>query len=83
MTSDKTISLGNYKPETIAGLPAIKGKYSAVIDGKNSISIFYDGKKIIIEIPQLKDMFGSGTSPNQTIFIPGSCIKDFLACLKE
>jgi len=82
-SSDKRILLGDYKPETIAGTPAVKGKYSAVIDGEKSISFFYDGKKMFIEIPELKDIFGSGTSPNHTIFIPKSCINNLLTCLKQ
>jgi hypothetical protein len=75
------ILLGEYKPESISRVPSVKGKYLSVIDIKQSISLFYDGKKIIIEIPELTDMFGSGTSPNHTIFI--SCIKEVLECLKK
>jgi hypothetical protein len=82
-TVTQKTSLGDYKPESIAGVPAVKGKYSEIIDTKATIGIFYDGKKLYLEIPELNDMFGSGTSPNHTIFISKECIGDLLTCLNK
>ncbi|MDJ1486003.1 hypothetical protein QNI16_36315 [Cytophagaceae bacterium YF14B1] len=75
--------LGNYKPEVISGILDTKGKYSSIIDNKKYIEFFYDGNNILIEIPELTDMFGSGTVSNHTIFLPKKCVKNLIDCLKK
>ncbi len=69
------ILLGEFKPESVA-----KGK---VADIKNGIKVYWNGENLTLEIPELTDMFGSGTAPNHTIFIPKNCISKFVDCLKE
>lgn len=81
-TTEKLL-LGEYKPESISGTSTVNDGYSSVIDTKQSFKIYYDGKKIIIEIPELVDIFGSGRSSNHTIFISKNCVVGLLECLKK
>lgn len=71
--TNKTL-LGEYKPETI-------GKGKSVADVESSIKVFWDGKNIIIEIPELTDAFGGGKASNHAVFIPKNCVADFINCL--
>ncbi|MEQ8243973.1 hypothetical protein [Fulvivirga sp.] len=75
-TTSSKVLLGEYKPETIA-------KGTKVADVKNSLKVYWDGKNLILEIPELTDMFGGATAANHTIFIPKECISKLVDCLKK
>lgn len=77
--------IDNFSPETIS-------KGEKVIDTNKQIKIYYCRKlkeipnsigNLIIKIPELKDMFGSATAPEQYIFITGDCLNDLISCLEK
>lgn len=70
------ILLGEYKPESIS-------KGIKLIDMKSTINVYWDGKNLILDIPELTDMFSDDSVSNHTVFIPKDCIQDFIICLKE
>lgn len=74
-TGNQKILLGEYKPESI-------GVGTKVADVKSKIKIFWDANNLILEIPELTDMFGNDSAPNHTVFIPKDCISKFLDCLR-
>jgi hypothetical protein len=75
-TTSSKVLLGEYKPEIIA-------KGTKVADVKSSLKVYWDGKNLIMEIPELTDMFGGATAPNHAIFIPKECISKLVDCLKK
>jgi hypothetical protein len=77
--------IDNFSPETIS-------KGEKIIDPNKLIKIYYCHKlkeipnsigNLIIKIPELKDMFGSETAPEQYIFISGDCLKSLIECLEK
>lgn len=89
----KSVSAKNNSPQLIENFsPETISKGTKIIDPDKLIKIYYAMKlsevpnsigNLIIKIPELKDMFGAGSAPEHYIFIPGSCVKDLIACLAK
>lgn len=89
----KSVSANNNSPQLIDNFsPETISKGTKNIDPDKLIKVYYSMKlseipnstgNLIIKIPELKDMFGSGTAPEHYIFISGNCVKDLIACLEK
>jgi hypothetical protein len=76
------IKLGTYKPESISCSSKTGSKYSKIIDGSGELTFYFDGKNLIIDIPELHDIFDGNIGESHIIYIPSRCINDFQNCLK-